>query len=118
MLIGGEPLEEDIVMWWNSWAGRMRKSRYGDSGTRPKWALRPAGEHSPLHDQQLDEPISGPLLDELVPTRYPDNTLFPQYGEFPPNQPAPLPAPELPNVAMKPRQNPPTVARRKDPEDA
>lgn len=113
MLIGGEPLEEDIVMWWN-FVGRSHdeialwRQRY-----QAEMGFEPAGEHSPLREQRLDEPISGPLLDELVPNAYPDNTVFPQYGQFPPNQPAPLPAPELPKVAMKPRQNPPTVARRK-----
>lgn len=114
MLIGGEPLGEDIVMWWNfvgrsheeiaQWRARYQAEMGFDAGA----------EASPLRGHSIEEPISGPLLDDLVTHSYPDGTNFPQYGEFPPNQPAPLPAPELPSVAMKPRQNPPTVARRKE----
>lgn len=113
MLIGGEPLEEDIVMWWN-FVGRSHdeialwRQRY-----QAEMGFEPAGDHSPLSGYHLDQPVAGPLLDELVPSAYPDDTAFPQYGQFPPNEPAPLPAPALPSVAMKPRQNPPTVARRK-----
>lgn len=117
MLIGGEPLNEDIVMWWN-FVGRSHeeivlwRARY-----QAEMGLDPASEASPLRGHDINEPIDGPLLDALVQNAYPDATTFPQYGQFPPNQPAPLPAPGLPSVAMKPRQNPPTVARRKDQED-
>lgn len=113
MLIGGEPLQEDIIMWWN-FVGRSHeevalwRQRY-----QAEMGFEPAEKYSPLHGHELDQPISGPLLDELIPDAYPDDTVFPQFGEFPSDQPAPLPAPDLPNVAMKPRQNPPTVARRK-----
>lgn len=114
MLIGGEPLDEDIVMWWN-FVGRSHdeiarwRERY-----QSEMGFDPPTAGSPLAGHQLSEPVAGPLLDQLLPNAYPDATAFPQYGEFPPNQPAPLPAPGLPTVEMKPRQNPPTVARRKE----
>lgn len=117
VLIGGEPLNEDIVMWWN-FVGRSHdeialwRERY-----QAEMGFEAPTADSPLTGTDLDEPIAGPLLDDLLPSAYPDDTTFPQYGEFPPHQPAPLPAPGLPTVAMKPRQNPPTVARRKDQED-
>ena len=114
MLIGGEPLKEDIVMWWN-FVGRSHeeialwRARY-----QSEMGFEAAPEDSPLSGHELGEPIAGPLLDKLMPSTYPEGTNFPQYGQFPPNEPAPLPAPALPTVAMKPRQNPPTVARRKE----
>lgn len=118
MLIGGEPLNEDIVMWWN-FVGRSHdeialwRHRY-----QAEMGFEPPAEGSPLDGHDIDTAIAGPLLDELIPNAYPDDTRFPQYGQFPPDQPAPLPAPALPALPMKPRQNPPTVARRKPQEDA
>lgn len=117
MLIGGEPLGEDIVMWWN-FVGRSHeeialwRARY-----QAEMGFEPANEGSPLVGHSNEAPIAGPLLDSLVPNTYADDTIFPQYGQFPPGQPAPLPGPELPTVPMKPRQNPATVARRKTQED-
>lgn len=114
MLIGGEPLDEDIVMWWN-FVGRSHeeialwRERY-----QSEMGFDVAGEGSPLEGLNITEPIAGPLLDDLASVNYPDGTTFPQYGEFLPDEPAPLPAPALPTVPMKPRQNPPTVARRKE----
>lgn len=114
MLIGGEPLNEDIVMWWN-FVGRSHeeiarwRERY-----QSEMGFDAPPEDSPLAGHDLGEPIVGPLLDQLVPSTYPAGTSFPQYGQFPTDQPAPLRAPELPMVAMKPRQNPPTVARLKE----
>lgn len=114
MLIGGEPLDEDIVMWWN-FVGRSHeeialwRERY-----QSEMGFDVAGEGSPLEGLNITEPIAGPLLDDLASVNYPDGTIFPQYGEFLPDEPAPLPAPALPTVPMKPRQNPPTVARRKE----
>ncbi|WP_022870538.1 pirin family protein [Yaniella halotolerans] len=114
MLIGGEPLHEDIVMWWN-FVGRSHdeiarwRQRY-----QTEMGFEAPAEDSPLAGHELEAPVAGPLLDTLIPNAYPEGTRFPQYGQFPPNEPAPLPAPGLPTVAMKPRKNPPTVARRKE----
>lgn len=117
MLVGGEPLNEDIVMWWN-FVGRSHqeiaqwRQRY-----QAEMGFEPPAEGSPLVGHDLDTAIAGPLLDELLPSVYPDGTSFPQYGQFPPDEPPPLPAPALPTLSMKPRQNPPTAARRKPQED-
>ena len=118
MLIGGVPLNEDIVMWWN-FVGRSHdeialwRQRY-----QSEMGFEPAPDNAPLAGLPSDGPIAGPTLDTLIGTTYDDDVTFPQYGQFPPNQPAPLPAPELPTVPMKPRKNPPTVARRKDTEES
>ncbi len=97
MLIGGEPLDEDIVMWWN-FVGRSHDEI-------ALWRER-------YQTEMGFEIGDGPS--RSVDSCYPDGTMFPQYGDFPSDQPAPLPAPELPSVAMRPRSNPPTIARRKE----
>lgn len=118
MLIGGKPLGEDIVMWWN-FVGRSHdeialwRARY-----QAEMGFEAADEGSPLHSHEITVPIAGPLLDDLVPATYSTGTVFPQYGQFPPREPEPLPAPALPSMPMKPRRNPPTVARRKPEENA
>lgn len=117
MLIGGEPLNEDIIMWWN-FVGRSHeeielwRQRY-----QAEMGFEAATADSPLAGHNLETAISGPLLDQLVAQTYPGAISFPQFGEFPPDQPAPLPAPALPSLALKPRKNPPTIARRKPRED-
>lgn len=117
MLIGGEPLNEDIIMWWN-FVGRSHeeielwRQRY-----QAEMGFEAATADSPLAGHNLETEISGPLLDQLVAQTYPGAISFPQFGEFPPDQPAPLPAPALPSLALKPRKNPPTIARRKPRED-
>jgi len=97
MLIGGEPLDEDIVMWWN-FVGRS----HDEIGL---WRER--------YQTEMGFEV-GADPSRVVGPVYSDGTVFPQYGDFPSDQPAPLPAPELPSVAMRPRRNPPTVARRKE----
>lgn len=42
-------------------------------------------------------------IDGLLGTAYDDGRPFPQFGTFPPGQPAPLPAPELPNTTLRAR---------------
>lgn len=74
LLIGGEPLGEQIVMWWN-FVGRSHEEI---AAHRARWQAEiGAGDGVP----------AGP----------------PQFGTFPPGQPAPLPAPPLPNARMRPR---------------
>ncbi|TLP93362.1 pirin family protein [Nesterenkonia salmonea] len=133
LLIGGEPLNEQIVMWWN-FVGRSHeeiaeyraayqaemgfeapaedsplKSKVpqaaSSSDARTERASQPDGtqEEVDVAPGALGEPVSGPLRDELAGTRYRDGTPFPQFGDFPPGQAAPLPAPALPNTRMKPR---------------
>ena len=49
----------------------------------------------------LGSAINGPELDSMIGTEYSDGRAFPQFGAFPPDQPDPLPAPELPNARLK-----------------
>lgn len=141
LLIGGEPLGEQIVMWWN-FVGRSHEevtayraayqaemgfeapqedspmfarlgldgsaegagAGVGSSGGR-ETAAEPNGDTYEVEvgPGALGEPIQGELREALGGTRYRDGRLFPQFGDFPPGQSAPLPAPPLPNTRMKPR---------------
>ncbi|MFB0833523.1 pirin family protein [Arthrobacter halodurans] len=77
LLIGGEPLGEQIVMWWN-FVGRS----HDEVATyRAQWQAEIGAEPPAPGD------ASGP----------------PRFGSFPAGQPAPLPAPALPNVRLRPR---------------
>lgn len=88
LLIGGEPFEEQIVMWWN-FVGRTheeivayRKDYMVEMGFEERSAEDAVGDSSEYDDAGL------------------------RFGTFPPNEPAPLPAPALPNIRIKPRINP------------
>lgn len=88
LLIGGTPFEEQIVMWWN-FVGRSheeivtyRKDYMVEMGFEERSGADTLGPSSEYDDAGL------------------------RYGNFPPNQPAPLPAPVLPNLRIKPRINP------------
>ncbi|TLP79934.1 pirin family protein [Nesterenkonia sphaerica] len=133
LLIGGEPLNEQIVMWWN-FVGRTHEeiaayraayqaemgfeaptedsplasqlAEVGSStGVRTERASQPDGTQDEVDvaPGALGEPVTGELRDVLAGTQYRDGTPFPQFGDFPPGQAAPLPAPALPNTRMKPR---------------
>ena len=83
MLLGGEPLGEQIVMWWN-FVGRAHEEVVA---YREQWQA------------EIDaEPVSTPESGS-----YPDGTPYPRFGPFPDGQPAPLPAPVLPTVTLRPR---------------
>ncbi len=73
LLIGGEPLNEQILMWWN-FVGRTHEEivRY-----RRQWQAETGAEPAG-----------------------PDTKRF---GDFPADGPAPLPAPVLPTVRLRPR---------------
>ena len=77
ILLGGVPLGEQIVMWWN-FVGRSHdeilefRRRY-----QAELGFEPADPRD----------IGRPAL----------------FGEFPPGQPEPLPAPVLPNATLRPR---------------
>ncbi|GAA3058106.1 MULTISPECIES: pirin family protein [Actinomycetes] len=108
LLLGGLPLGERIVMWWN-FVGRShediaayRAAYQSEMGFEPP----PAG--SPLHrrlpeGESLGVPLSGELRDALAGETYDDGRPFPQFGDFPPHTEPPLPAPALPTTRMKPR---------------
>ncbi|WP_150461620.1 pirin family protein [Nesterenkonia ebinurensis] len=132
LLIGGEPLGEQIVMWWN-FVGRTHEeiaayreayqaemgfgapdedsplaaklSGVLSSSPGVELASQPDGtqEEVDVAPGALGETIAGELRDALTGTQYRDGRPFPQFGDFPPGQAAPLPAPALPNTRMKPR---------------
>lgn len=83
LLIGGEPLGERIVMWWN-FIGRSHEEVVA---YRAAWQAEIGAEPA------------APLAGEV----YPDGAPYPRFGPFPDNMPAPLPAPALPNVQLRPR---------------
>jgi len=79
LLIGGEPLGEQIVMWWN-FVGRSHEEivEY-----RAQW--------------QTEIGAEGPREGDA------GGSEEPRFGTFPAGQPAALPAPALPNARMRPR---------------
>jgi len=82
LVIGGEPLGEQIVMWWN-FVGRSHEDV---AAAREQWMAEIAGApDSSAPDSGA--PIAG---DE-------------RFGPFPEDQPAPLPAPALPGGRLRPR---------------
>ncbi len=97
VLLGGEPLGEEIVMWWN-FVGRSHeeialwRSRY----------MQEMGFERASAGSVLQEEANQPLVPKESPeASYEDGTVFPQFGQFPPQQPAPLPAPPLPQVRLR-----------------
>lgn len=83
LIIGGEPLGEHIVMWWN-FVGRTHDEVVS---YRVAWQAEIGAE--PV------EPPAG--------NTYPDGAPYPRFGPYPEGYPDPLPAPELPNVQLRPR---------------
>ncbi|MET1065242.1 MAG: pirin family protein [Arthrobacter sp.] len=83
LIIGGEPLGEQIVMWWN-FIGRTHEEVVS---YRAAWQAEIGAE-----------PASPPDA-----ATYPDGAPYPRFGPYPDGMPAPLPAPALPNVQLRPR---------------
>ncbi|MBB2994864.1 pirin family protein [Paeniglutamicibacter cryotolerans] len=75
LLIGGEPLGEKILMWWN-FVGRTHEEV---AAYRSQWQAE-IGAEAPA-----------------------DPGLAPRFGDFPAGTAAPLPAPVLPGVRLRPR---------------
>ncbi len=117
LLIGGEPLDEQIIMWWN-FVGRSHEeiaawraayqAEMGFEAPEAGSPLHDAGPSGPAPGSPAGAPVSGERLDETIGHSYADGRTFPQFGDFPTGTPAPLPAPALPTVRMKPRINPPS----------
>lgn len=83
LVLGGVPLGEQIVMWWN-FIGRT----HGEVvAYRDAWQAEIGAE--------AGTPPEGGT--------YPDGAPYPRFGPFPEDTPAPLPAPALPNVQLRPR---------------
>lgn len=83
LLIGGEPLGEKIVMWWN-FVGRSHEEIVA---YRAQWQAEIGAEDG-------SGPTSTPAAGGGADLRF---------GPFPPGGPAALPAPALPNARIKPR---------------
>ena len=83
LLIGGEPLGEQIVMWWN-FVGRSHEEI---AGYRAAWQSEIGAGPAPAAHGGA----------------YPDGAPNPRFGPYPPGQLPPLPAPVLPNVRLRPR---------------
>ncbi|WP_187393348.1 pirin family protein [Arthrobacter echini] len=82
LILGGEPLGEQIVMWWN-FIGRTHEEV---AAYREAWQAEIGAEPTPSPDG--------------TPGGIPPHLRF---GPFPEGTPAPLPAPVLPNVQLRPR---------------
>jgi redox-sensitive bicupin YhaK (pirin superfamily) len=82
LLIGGEPLGEKIVMWWN-FVGRSHEEIVG---FRAQWQAEIGAEAPPSVHPESGGDNGGP-----------------RFGTFPQGEPAPLPAPALPNARLRPR---------------
>jgi hypothetical protein len=83
LLIGGEPLGEQIVMWWN-FVGRSHDE---------------VVEYRAAWQQEIGAEVAGTPAQGT----YADGTPHPRFGHFPSGTPEPLPAPPLPHVRMSPR---------------
>jgi len=83
LILGGEPLGEEIVMWWN-FVGRSHDEVVA---YRAAWQA------------EIGVEPAAPPADGV----YPDGVPYPRFGPFPEGFPAPLPAPALPNARLRPR---------------
>jgi hypothetical protein len=77
LLIGGEPLGEQILMWWN-FVGRTHEE------------IR---DHRAQWQAEIGESDGGRAAAD-----------HPRFGKFPAGEPAPIPAPPLPTVRLRPRR--------------
>ncbi|MDY6055779.1 pirin family protein [Micrococcus sp.] len=115
LLLGGEPLGEQIIMWWNFVGRTQEEIETWRAAYMQEMGFEAPTPDSPLAAEGLTElrgvpdgeplgrPVGGALLDALVGTHYDDGRPFPQFGAFPPDPKGPIPAPTLPNASMRPR---------------
>ncbi|WP_295017496.1 pirin family protein [uncultured Micrococcus sp.] len=106
LLIGGEPLGEQIIMWWNFVGRTQEEIETWRAAYQQEMGFETPTPDSPLRreaDEPLGEQVGGALLDSLVGTAYDDGRPFPQFGAFPPDPKGPIPAPPLPNTRVRPR---------------
>lgn len=92
LLIGGEPLGEQIVMWWN-FVGRSHDEIVA---YRDQWQAE-IGAHDGAEDGSADGSDTGPAQAAA------GGRADLRFGPFPPGGPAALPAPALPNARIRPR---------------
>lgn len=85
LILGGEPLGEEIVMWWN-FIGRSHDEVV---------AYRAIYQH--------EIGAEGPPSSEILAAAGMTGAQAPRFGPYPENQPAALPAPALPNARLRSR---------------
>lgn len=88
ILVGGRPFGESIVMWWN-FIGRSHDEIVA---FRRAWQAEIGRDEAPAQGAPADAGV----LDDGVDG--------PRFGDFPDDQPDPIPAPPLPRVRIKPRR--------------
>ena len=96
LLIGGTPLGEKILMWWN-FVGRSHDEivQY-----RAQWQAE-IGAEAPVEAASVGD---GDVEDGDGAGQSPGaGEAGRRFGDFPADQPAPIPAPSLPSVRMRPR---------------
>lgn len=114
LLIGGEPLGEEIIMWWNfvgrtqeeieTWrAAYMQEMGYEAPTAGSPLADVDAGGFRGADGEPLGREVGGEVLDALIDTAYDDGRPFPQFGAFAHDPRDPIPAPPMPNTRMRPR---------------
>jgi redox-sensitive bicupin YhaK (pirin superfamily) len=86
LLIGGEPLGEKIVMWWN-FVGRSHEEIVA---YRDQWQAEIGADDGAGDGSGPAQAAAGGRTDL-------------RFGPFPPGGPAALPAPALPNARIRPR---------------
>ena len=91
LLIGGAPLGEKIVMWWN-FVGRSHEEIVA---YRAQWQAEIGAETAAEDGAHTD---AGPARAGSA-----GGGAELRFGAFPPGEPAPLPAPALPNARIRPR---------------
>jgi redox-sensitive bicupin YhaK (pirin superfamily) len=96
LLIGGEPLGEKIVMWWN-FVGRSHDEIVT---YRAQWQAE-IGADDGAENGSADGSDAGPR--GAAPAAAPAASTVLRFGPFPPGGPAALPAPALPNARIRPR---------------
>jgi redox-sensitive bicupin YhaK (pirin superfamily) len=95
LLIGGEPLGEQIVMWWN-FVGRSHEEIVA---YRAQWQAEIGLEHAATAAATAAANYTSEDADDAGGSHTPR----PRFGTFPAGEPAPLPAPALPNARLRPR---------------
>ncbi|MFC5930394.1 pirin family protein [Cryobacterium melibiosiphilum] len=93
LLIGGAPLGEQILMWWNF----VARSHDEIVAYRAQWQA----EIGAAEPATAASDGGGPP--GVVPGGGAASADGPRFGTFPAGQPAPIPAPSLPTVRLRPR---------------
>lgn len=98
LLLGGLPLNEQIVMWWNLVGRSHEEIERWRAAYQQEMGFEAPDEASPVPADRADRAPG-----QFLGARYEDGRPYPQFGTFPPRQPDPLPAPPLPNTRLRPR---------------